>query len=162
MGTGSSMVVVAGLLVVLGAVGQRSEPSGANALAWMSGSWGGTVNGVEMEEHWSSVKGETLIGMHRDVRGGRTTGFEFLRVEVRGGVLTYVAMPGGRAPATTFPVKELGASRVVFENLEHDFPQRIIYWRDGADLRARIEGPREGRIVAEEWRWSQLPRQSGQ
>ncbi len=30
--------------------------------------------------------------------------------------------------------------RVVFENTAHDFPQRIIYWKDGNDLRARIEG----------------------
>jgi hypothetical protein len=36
----------------------------------------------------------------------------------------------------------------VFENLEHDFPQRIIYRRnqDGS-LTARIEGDRGGRIV---------------
>ena len=44
--------------------------------------------------------------------------------------------------------------RVVFENPTHDFPQRIIYWKDGADLRARIEGTQNGKEGSQEWRWS--------
>ena len=45
-------------------------------------------------------------------------------------------------------------TRVVFENPVHDFPQRIIYWKDGADLRARIEGTQKGKEGSMEWRWS--------
>jgi len=33
---------------------------------------------------------------------------------------------------------------VVFENLQHDFPQRVGYKRDGDALLAWIEGPRNG------------------
>jgi hypothetical protein len=37
----------------------------------------------------------------------------------------------------------------VFENPQHDFPQRIIYKRDGADgLKARIEGESKGKPKA--------------
>jgi pyridoxine/pyridoxamine 5'-phosphate oxidase len=45
--------------------------------------------------------------------------------------------------------------RVVFENREHDFPQRIPYWRGEKNrLHARIEGELDGRMQAEEGSWS--------
>lgn len=49
---------------------------------------------------------------------------------------------------------EQGDKRVVFENAEHDFPQRIIYWmsNDGA-LHAKIEGKIKGEAASEEWTW---------
>ena len=66
-------------------------------------------------------------------------------------------MPGG-APPTSFCAVEVGERRVVFENREHDFPQRILYWltADGR-LHARIEGPLDGKEAAMEWTWSRLP-----
>ena len=50
-------------------------------LAWMAGSWSGTKDGVTSEEHWTTPAGGGLVGMHKDVRDGRMTGFEFLRVD---------------------------------------------------------------------------------
>jgi hypothetical protein len=63
-------------------------------------------------------------------------------------------MPGGRSPATPFTLKTMARERVVFENAAHDFPQRIIYWRDGDTLRARIEGAVDGKSRSMEWRWT--------
>jgi hypothetical protein len=42
----------------------------------------------------------------------------------------------------------------VFANPEHGFPARISYWRDGADLLARIEGTIQEEDVAKEWRFA--------
>jgi hypothetical protein len=123
-------------------------------LSWMTGSWSGVVRGIEMEEHWTAAKGNSMIGIHRDVGKGRTLSFEFLRIEQQGDQLVYLSMPNGRSPATPFPLKEVAGTRVVFENPAHDFPQRIIYWKDGNDLRARIEGAVNGKAGSEEWRWS--------
>ena len=114
-------------------------------LSWMAGSWSGSVRGIEMEEHWTAPKGNSMIGIHRDVDKGRTLLFEFLRIEQLGDQIVYLSMPNGRSPATPFPLKELSGTRVVFENPEHEFPQRIIYWKDGNDLRARIEGTMNGK-----------------
>ena len=119
--------------------GQGPKPA-LNDLAWMTGSWVGTSQGVEMEEHWTAPKGGSMIGMHRDVARGRTISFEFLRIEVQKEQIVYLSMPNGHSPATPFPLKEVSGTRVVFENPAHDFPQRIIYWKDGNDLLARIEG----------------------
>jgi hypothetical protein len=131
----------------------QAKPTLAS-LAWMAGAWAGTAGGVEMEEHWTSPKGNSMIGLHRDVAKGRTVGFEFLRIEQQADRIVYLSMPNGRSPATPFPLKEVSGTRVVFENPTHDFPQRIIYWKDGADLRARIEGTMNGKAGSEEWRWS--------
>jgi hypothetical protein len=46
--------------------------------------------------------------------------------------------------------------RVVFDNRAHDFPQRVIYWRDGEALHARVEGLVRGTLESEEWQWRAL------
>lgn len=141
------------VVVATGVEGRQAKPT-LDSLAWMAGSWSGTSRGIEMEEQWTEPKGNSMIGMHRDVGKGRTLGFEFLRIEQTGDAIVYLSMPGGRSPATPFPLKEVDGKRVVFENPSHDFPQRIIYWKDGVDLRARIEGTNNGKDAGMEWRWS--------
>ena len=127
----------------------------AARLAWMEGRWGGNVDGTDMEEQWSSPAGSALIGMHKDVKLGKMTSFEFLRIEATPQEgLVYYASPRS-APVTPFYLLELGDRRVVFENKAHDFPQRILYWLDAAGgLHARIEGTLKGSIEAEEWAWT--------
>ncbi len=42
--------------------------------------------------------------------------------------------------------------RAVFENGEHDFPQRILYWLDPEGrLHARVEGRLAGQPRGQEW-----------
>ena len=130
-----------------------APPDAVETLAWMAGTWTGTSEGVEMEELWSSPKGGTLLGLHRDVANGRTVSFEFFRIEASPAGATYWASPRGAAP-TPFRLVSRADRRVVFENLEHDFPTRILYWlaEDGS-LHARIEGIRGGKAASEEWIW---------
>lgn len=82
---------------------------------------------------------------------GRKT-FEFLRIAQTAEGVSYFASPGGRAPVE-FKLKESSAGRVVFENAAHDFPQRILYWREGEALMARIEGTVGREAKQQEWRF---------
>ena len=148
------MRLMLAVLLVPVAMGAQSAKPSLDDLAWLAGSWTGENSGIHMEEHWTAPKGNSMVGMHRDTGKGRTLGFEFLRIEQRDGRIVYLSMPNGRSPATAFPLKELSGTRVVFENPAHDFPQRIIYWKDGADLRAQIEGTMNGKPGSEEWKWS--------
>jgi hypothetical protein len=151
----SPMIRIACLVLVFAAtVSAQGNKPAIDALSWLAGSWSGESGGILMEEHWTAPKGNSMVGMHRDVGKGRTMLFEFLRIEQKGDQIVYLSMPNGRSPATAFPLKELSGTRVVFENPAHDFPQRIIYWKDGNDLRARIEGTMDGKPGSEEWRWS--------
>ena len=123
------MIRIALAVLLFGAaLARRPKPALAD-LAWMAGSWTGESRGIQMEEHWTAPKGNSMVGIHRDVGKGRTMLFEFLRIEQQGDQIVYLSMPNGRSPATPFPVKEVSGTRVVFENPKHDFPQRIIIGR---------------------------------
>ena len=124
-----------------------------SVLAWMEGHWIGKDGAVDVEELWLGPKGNTMLGLHRDVAGTRTRMFEFLRIEATTEDITYWASPKGRT-ATPFRLKEVNGQHATFENPQHDFPQRIIYWLDkeGA-LHAKIEGTMNGKAASQEWKW---------
>ena len=128
-------------------------PPAVDSLAWMAGTWQGRdAEGTEMEEVWLAPKGGTLLGLHRDVAGGRTVSFEFLRISAQPDGIVYWASPQGR-PATAFKLAEAGARRAVFANPAHDFPKRILYWLDDAGaLHARIEGDGPAGAMERTWR----------
>jgi hypothetical protein len=108
-------------------------------LAFMAGSW--QIDGPPLiEEHWLKPAGRTLLGMSRVYGGDQTYFFEFLRVEQRKDGIFYVAQPKG-GPPTEFRLTKVAVNEAVFENLQHDFPKRIIYKKlpDGS-LHARTEG----------------------
>lgn len=156
----TKLFLLSGVMTVL-AMGAQAVSSGqgqdargdVSSLAWMSGTWTGVLNEIEMEETWTAPKGGMMLGVHRDVRDGRARSFEFMRIEQESGRITYWASPGGK-PATPFRAVEIAGQRVVFENKEHDFPQRVIYWlgTDGT-LHAKIEGMIKGKLESEEWSW---------
>lgn len=86
-----------------------------------------------------------MLGMSRTIKQGRTIEHEFMQVHAgAGGRLAYVAYPSGQRSAI-FPLLRIGDTEVVFENPQHDFPQRVAYRLDGPSrLVARIEGVRGG------------------
>lgn len=117
-------------------------------LGWLQGCWVPASGSAEAGtvETWTGAAGGTMFGMSRTVKGGRTHEFEFVQIrEVEPGKLAYIAQPSGRPP-TTFPLLRSADGEYVFENAAHDFPQRVIYKRDGAGLTARIEGSMKGKL----------------
>ena len=79
-----------------------------------------------------------MLAVARTLKGGRMTGFEFLRIVERDGSLFYIAQPGGRPP-TEFALTRLASDGATFENAAHDFPKMIRYTRQGNDtLEARV------------------------
>ncbi|HSB63756.1 MAG TPA: DUF6265 family protein [Thermoanaerobaculia bacterium] len=142
------------LAVVVSAASALGEGPKADvaSLSWLAGAWGGDDGGTFNEEHWISPKAGSMLAVHRDVKNGKTVGFEFLRIEEQGDSLVYFASPEGRPP-TPFKLVESGAKRAVFENGTLEFPRRVLYFRDGETLHARIEGTRGGKPASKEWTW---------
>jgi hypothetical protein len=125
---------------------QQAAP--VRQLSWIAGCWRqASGNGSRVvDEQWMSLRGATMLGMSRTVRGDSLVEFEHLQIVERAGHLVYHAEPSGQKPAD-FMARSTNDTLVVFENPGHDFPQRIIYHRRGADtLIARIEGMRNGQI----------------
>lgn len=112
------------------------------AFDWLAGHWCMEREGKLIEEHWLPARGGMLLSVGRTVSGGKVRGFEFLRLELRDGVVTFVAQPDG-APPTPFRLAEAGVDWARFENPSHDFPRRVEYRRAGPGLRAEISGPGE-------------------
>ncbi len=148
----TTSIVLAVLFAAPVAGAEEESPTRSLAdLSWMAGSWATNDGGKVSEEHWTKPAGGLMLGVHRDI-GGAKTAFEFLRIEESSGKITYLASPQGQ-PATPFELVESAAQRAVFANPEHDFPQRILYWREGASLCAAVEGPMNGETVSERWCW---------
>lgn len=107
-------------------------------LSWMNGYWVNQENGTASEELWSTSKGGMMIGMNRSIYANGRSSFEFLRIVESEGKIIYLASPGGQSP-TPFTLTQSTDKNAVFENMENDFPQRIIYSREGNTMTARIE-----------------------
>ena len=104
-------------------------------IAWISGDWQTEPGGKrQIDEHWTTVAGASMLGMSRTVAGEKTIEFEYLRIEQRADGIYYVAYPQGRCPGTDFKLTRASATEAVFENPQHDFPKRIIYRKTGDDL----------------------------
>ena len=130
------------LILLLAVTTQVSAQTPAlTDISWISGSWQSEGGRRQIEEHWTKVAGESMLGMSRTVAGDKTVEFEYLRIEQRADGIYYVAHPKARCPGTDFKLTRASATEAVFENPQHDFPKRIIYRKSGDDvLTATIDG----------------------
>jgi hypothetical protein len=147
-------VLFAALVAATPASGQAvSKPpspkegnSAVQRLSWMAGCWRRqTASGSVVEEQWMSPRAGFALGVSRTVRGdSMVVEYEQLRLFQKAGRAVYHAAPSGQTP-TEFEAKATTDTMVVFENPAHDFPQRVIYRKRGADsLLARVEGTMNG------------------
>jgi Domain of unknown function (DUF6265) len=129
-------LIIIGIAAALEAA--APPPAGASDLAWMSGRWEARSGERWTEEYWSQARGGAMLGYSRSGQRETMREFEYLRLQAgEDGVLVYLAMPGGR-PAVGFRLVRSDGSSATFENPSHDFPQRIVYRRDGDRLTATI------------------------
>ena len=110
--------------------------------SFMSGCWERRDDAKKLivNEQWMSPAGTSILGMGRTVQGGRTTDWEFMRIEERPDGIYFVAKPKANATETDFKLIESTGSKFTFENKAHDFPKRVIYSHSKGKLTGRIEG----------------------
>jgi hypothetical protein len=139
------------------AVSETNGPKGVERLAWMAGHWSEIEGDVVSEEAWIGARGGVMMGVNRTADSKQTFASEQLRIYEEDGVIWYEASPSGQATAR-FQLISANGKRAVFENLEHDFPQRIEYQRDGDRLTATISGPGEdGEVQSISFGWDLQP-----
>jgi hypothetical protein len=141
---GRSPIVLLVSFVLVASMSAAQEP-GVDRVGWLQGCWRSNSGQTTVEEQWMALRGGTMLGMGRTVRGTKTTDYELVLITEMSGQLAYQAHPAGQ-PSATFLSITASDTTVVFENPEHDFPQRVGYRRDGADnLHAWIEGQANGK-----------------
>lgn len=142
------MIVTA--IVLIAQLGVLADgPPTLDDLSWLAGCWQLTGNKRETLEQWMKPSGGMMLGMSRTVVEGKTREFEYLRIHRdESGDIHYVAIPSGQTE-TSFKLIRWSTTELVFENPEHDFPQRIIYtWKGEGEMEVRIEGLRGGKARA--------------
>jgi hypothetical protein len=133
-----------------------------DTMKWLIGSWENKNENGVMTETWSQQDDSALTGIvtasylfkdeSMDEPRLRTDTLETIRIEQLWGKLSYI--PAVKDQNNGMPVKFkmtfCNAERFVFENPDHDFPQKITYERIGADsLVATVSGKWEGQEVKE-------------
>jgi hypothetical protein len=137
------LLALAASLAAAAVANPQSPSSGAN-LDWLVGHWCGEQDGDFIEEQWMATRGDVMLGLSRTIRGDRTKNFEYMRVVVENGAVTFIAQPQG-VPPVAFKRTAGGKDWARFENKTHDFPNRVEYRRTATGLHAEIAGPgREG------------------
>jgi hypothetical protein len=119
----------------------RASDASLSSLAWLAGSWVTTTDGgATVEEHWTTPVGGVMVGVGRESNAGATTFFELLRIEERKTGIVLVAQPrGGKATDFALSAKST-PDEAIFENSQHDFPQRIAYARGADEVRVTVSG----------------------
>lgn len=132
-----------------------SFASSTARLGWMAGHWVQEKRGGWAEESWTPPRGGIMLGTGRTGKMNQATSFEFMRIAESpdDGRPVFWGSPGGQAPVA-FPMVAQGRQEVVFENPKHDYPTRISYKREDANLIATTSGP--GGSNPQTWRYRRV------
>lgn len=116
-------------------------------LRWLSGCWQSNNKNVLISEQWTGLAGQAMFGIGTTVKKDKLADFEFMRIMQNGSDIFYIAKPAENKEETSFKLTKSAANEAVFENPEHDFPQKIIYRLENTNLFARIEGNNKGKFM---------------
>ena len=141
------------LLLICGGCASKSGNEATptlDDLNWIVADWRGKHSGSgEFYESWTRT-GDHFVGSGYQVADGDTIFGESLRIEDRDGALFYVAGVSHNASEIGFLLVNCSKHRAVFENPDHDFPQRITYElsEDGTlYVRAGLINEEQGRVL---------------
>lgn len=126
-------------------------------LGWLAGYWLSCEGGRDVAETWSEQRATVMLG-YAMTTGRQAFSWEQMRIETgypNNGDISFFAQPRSAEAATPFRLVRSGPREAVFENPQNDFPQRVIYRRDGDRLTGRIEAA-DGRQGIE-WHYRAAP-----
>lgn len=143
------------VLVAMTCPARAAPPGDIDKLGWMAGSWIASKDGRTVREIWLSPLGGGMAGASQTNDPGRPPAIQHYRIAAEARGATFTALLPGQAPAT-FMLQPGTDGVAIFENRDHDFPQRVGYRRCGKDLCAWIEGVLNGEAVSETWRYRRV------
>ena len=111
-------------------------------LSSILGVWRASAGTAQLMEHWVQEDDTVLIGRSFLIRGADTIPEESVRLTWSDSVIAFSAAVIGQNEGrpVTFLLKQIGSAGFVFENSQHDFPQRIRYLPKGDSLFAQVSG----------------------
>ncbi|MGL5891985.1 MAG: DUF6265 family protein [Bacteroidia bacterium] len=154
------MKYIGSFLLALLLVSGCGTYSSLDDFSWMLGNWSHTdeKNGVDFHESWSRSGANTFSGTGVAVDfNGDTLFKETLKLELIDGVPYYVATVPKNPGPVLFRLVESSKQLAIFENKDHDFPQRIRYELDPANkLQVRLDGVEAGKPKIERLKFERI------
>lgn len=125
-------------------------------LSWMTGAWRATTaNGTTWDEVWMAPATDTVQGVGRESKDGKTLFTEAMMIEraADGKITLFMtlgrASKGARTPEP-FPMTSMTKNEVVFSRTGDDFPSVIRYRSLGKDrMECVISGKLDGKDAKE-------------
>ena len=126
---------------------------------WMAGCWETRTGSKWAEECWTVPRAGMMMGSGRSGDGEQIRDWEVMQIvrldtdDPAVPPMTFYGAPSGqnRTPFTLIHSADPG---VTFVNAEHDYPQRIRYWRDGDALVAEV-ALKDG-SKSRQWRYTRI------
>lgn len=110
-------------------------------------------------EEWQVSGDNQLTGRSYKINNNDTLVLEHVVISLQGNAIFYTPVVRDQNNHQPVPFKLISYNnnKYVFENKEHDYPQRVIYELASAnDLRARIEGSKGGKEMGSDFNYTRL------
>jgi Domain of unknown function (DUF6265) len=111
-------------------------------LDWLEGIWtrSNMKPGRMARESWQKVSPTEWKGLGVNMKGADTIFVEKLRIVIKEETIYYVADIAENKVPVYFKLTVVTDTSFVCENLQHDFPKKIAYQKDGNKIKATISG----------------------
>lgn len=133
------------LLILIFIIMSKTAFSQNNAdmqkLLWIVDKWVSQSETSTSYEHWEKTNETLYTGGSETIKNGDTVFAEKLKIELIEGKVYYIADVAHNPAPVKFLLTEVNENLAIFENPEHDFPQKITYINENGILHAVIEGP---------------------
>ncbi|MGL5889086.1 MAG: DUF6265 family protein [Bacteroidia bacterium] len=146
MKTGTKLIAAIVGFIVLCAWTTK-QANDINKAEWLTGTWENKTSRGSIYETWSKTSNDDLFGKSYILKKKDTIVFETIRLIQEKEGLFYIPTVKNQNDGlpVRFAAKTVSETQLIFENLQHDFPQIISYTKITADsLNVEISGAKNG------------------
>ena len=142
-----------GALATLTQLKTSNEKSKIDDLKWFLGRWMQTEGpDLVSYEEWKRVSPSLYQGLAWTIYHSDTVHVETIDLSLEGQDLYYIPTVEENEGPVRFKMSVMSADSVLFENPEHDFPQKITYIARGDSMiLAKISGAKNGKPLTKEF-----------
>lgn len=129
------------LIIIFNLQLMAQEKTDMQKLLWIADSWVSASGETTSYEEWKVINDDLFEGGSKTIKDGKVIFSESLKIEKTADGIYYVADVAHNPAPVKFKLTGVTDTSAVFENPEHDFPQKITYLLEEGNLHAFIEGP---------------------
>lgn len=148
---------------VIIAISSSCGKYGGTSFKWLKGRWEQHSPTDTVTESWEKLDNGVYEGMGSMTQNGRIVFSEKMQIAKREGTLYYIATVPDQNGGKEVLFKYQGdlEDTYVFENKEHDWPQRIMYhyipsYKAQDSIIATVEGMQNGKMRKEVFRYGKV------